>query len=61
MKFLVLVSALVGMVSAAAIAQPELVERACNPIYGDCKVDGDCCGSLTCFTHAAGGGNCADL
>ncbi|KAF7587636.1 hypothetical protein BBP40_006920 [Aspergillus hancockii] len=57
-----LISALVGLVSAAAIAQPEgLVERACHPIYGSCSKNSDCCGSLTCLTHAAGSGTCANL
>ncbi|KAB8238293.1 hypothetical protein ETB97_011451 [Aspergillus alliaceus] len=59
---LFLLSALLGLASAAAIAQPEeLVERACHPLYGSCNKNSDCCGSLTCFTHAAGSGTCANL
>ncbi|KAB8068748.1 hypothetical protein BDV29DRAFT_162104 [Aspergillus leporis] len=64
MKFptLVLISALVGLASAAALPQAEgLAERACHPVFGSCNANADCCGSLTCLTHAAGSGTCANL
>ncbi|KAE8357645.1 hypothetical protein BDV27DRAFT_164322 [Aspergillus caelatus] len=59
---LVLLTALAGLASAAAITQPAgLVERDCHQIFGVCKVTEDCCGDLICFTHTNGEGSCADI
>ncbi|KAB8276234.1 hypothetical protein BDV30DRAFT_236067 [Aspergillus minisclerotigenes] len=59
---LVLITALAGLASAAAITQPAgLVERDCQQQFGACKVADDCCGDLVCFTHTQGEGICADI